>query len=161
MITQQVLEIPERAGTPSALRYALIPAHGTGIALATAVWMLDDGHGGARARVLAAGEPLPYGAQPLILAETTVYGASCVEGLLAHWGPLPRPWLVWVADAPTRPVPDARYLIRALGDRLAGVAHVPYLPVLRTVRGPEEAFAYKDVQAAAQELLRTMEGHRR
>ncbi|MFD4371091.1 hypothetical protein [Streptomyces sp. NPDC058486] len=160
MITQQAPTIPESGSEPDALRYALIPVNGPGIAVATAVWMLDDGQRGTRARILAAGEPLPYGAQPVILAETTVYGASCVEGLLMHWGPLPKPWLVWIADAPARPVPDARYLVRALMDRLAGVARVPYLPVLRTVRGPEDAFAYKDVQAAAEELRRTLEGNR-
>lgn len=161
MITQQAPTIPESGSAPDALRYALIPVNGPGIAAATAVWMLDEGRDGTRARILAVGEPLPYGAQPVILAETTVYGASCVEGLLMHWGPLPKPWLVWIADAPVRPVPDARYLIRGLTERLAGVVLVPYLPVLRTVRGPEDAFEYKDVRVAAEELRRAMEGNRR
>lgn len=141
-----------------ALRYALIPAHGYGIAVATVARMLDGDGSGMRARVLAPTEPIPYGAQPVLLAETTVYGAACVEEMLLRWGPLPRPWLVLVSDAPARPVADARYLVRALEGRLAGVARVPYLPVLRTVRGPGEALEHKDVQAAAERLRRTMEG---
>ncbi|MFF7504174.1 hypothetical protein ACFZBM_32820 [Streptomyces lavendulae] len=145
-------------GSLAALRYALLPVHGTGIAVATVARMLDGDAKGMRARVLAPGESLPYGAQPVLLAETTVYGAHCVETLLQRWGPLPKPWLVWVADAPVRPVPDARYLVRALEGRLAGVARVPYLPVLRAVKGPDEALEHKDVQAAAEKLRRTMEG---
>ncbi|WP_158939369.1 hypothetical protein [Streptomyces sp. NRRL S-87] len=118
--------------------------------------MLDAGR--AQARILAPGESLPYGAQPVLLAETTVYGATCVEGMLRQWGPLPKPWLVLVADAPTRPVAEARYLVRALQARLAGVATVPYLPMLRAVRDPEQAMEHKDVLAAAEKLRRTLEG---
>jgi hypothetical protein len=65
---------------------------------------------------------------------------------------------VLVADAPARPVQDARFLVRALEGRLAGVARVPYLPVLRAVKGPDEALEYKDVQTAAEKLRRTIEG---
>ncbi|MFF5338497.1 hypothetical protein [Streptomyces sp. NPDC013181] len=145
--------------TASELRYALIPVHGTGIAVATAAWLLDDGAGGRRARVLRAQEPLPFGAQPVLLADTTVYGLSGVEEMLRRWGDLPRPWLVLVADAPARPAADARYLVRALGNRLAGVATMPYLPVLRAVKGPAEALEYEDVQAAGRKLRRAMEGN--
>ncbi len=159
MITQQMPSFLERHRSAPAPRYALIPAHGTGIAVATAAWLLDEGQGGARARVLGEREPLPRGAQPVILTETTVYGASRVEDMLMKWGPRPKPWLVWIADAPARPVPDARYLVRALQSRLAGVAVMPYLPVLRTVRGPEEAAAYKHVLAVGERLRRTMEGN--
>lgn len=160
MITQSVTSTP--AGGPGiALRYALIPAHGHGIAVATVAQMLDDEAGGERARIMAPSEAIPYGAEPVLLAESTVYGMTCVEQLLLRWGPLPKPWLVLVSDAPARPVPDARYLLRALGGRLAGVARVPYLPVLRAVRGPDEALEHKDVLAAAEKLRRTMEGNRR
>lgn len=157
MITQSKASTP--AGGPGiALQYALIPVHGYGIAVATVTRMLDDDADGARARVMAPSESIPYGAQPVLLAESTVYGVTCVEELLLRWGPLPKPWLVLVADAPTRPVADARYLVRALEGRLAGVARVPYLPVLRAVKGPDEALEHKDVMAAAQKLRRTMEG---
>ena len=53
---------------------------------------------------------------------------------------------------------EARYLVRALEGRLAGVARVPYLPVLRAVKGPEEALEYKDVRSVAEKLRRTVEG---
>ncbi|WP_405529047.1 hypothetical protein OG592_14005 [Streptomyces avidinii] len=126
--------------------------------MATVARMLDDDADGARARVLAPAEPVPYGAQPVLLAESTVYGMTCVEELLLQWGPMPKPWLVLVSDAPAPPVPDARYLLRALGGRLAGVARVPYLPVLRAVRTADEALEHKNVLAAAGRLRRTMEG---
>ncbi|MYX18391.1 hypothetical protein GTY67_34140 [Streptomyces sp. SID8374] len=120
--------------------------------------MLDDGADGARARILAPGEQVPYGVAPVLVADTTLYAAVRVQETLLRWGPLPRPWLVLVADAPPRAVQDARYVLRALESRLAGVARVPYLPVLRAVKGAEEALEYKDVQVAAQKLRRTMEG---
>ncbi|MFI9186842.1 hypothetical protein ACIGXG_32005 [Streptomyces goshikiensis] len=132
--------------------------------MATIARMLDGGDAegaGARARVLAPTEPIPYGAQPVLLAETTVYGVRCVEELLLRWGPLPKPWLVLVSDAPARPVADARYLVRALEGRLVGVVTVPYLPVLRAVKDPDEALEFKDVLAAAEKLRRAMEGNRR
>ncbi|WP_374987229.1 hypothetical protein, partial [Streptomyces fradiae] len=99
--------------------------------MATVAAMLGDGDG--RARVLAPGEVLPYGAAPVLVSDTTLYGATRLEQTLLRWGPLPRPWLVLVSDAPARPVQDARFLVRALEGRLAGVARVPYLPVLRAV----------------------------
>ncbi|UUY52305.1 hypothetical protein NRK68_34055 (plasmid) [Streptomyces yangpuensis] len=120
--------------------------------------MLDDDGDGAQARVVMPAEPIPYGAQPVLLTESTVYGVTCVEELLLRWGPLPKPWLVLISDAPTRPVADARFVVRALEGRLAGVARIPYLPVLRAVKGPDEAMEHKDVQAAAAKLRRTMEG---
>ncbi|MGW3100019.1 hypothetical protein ACWDCC_42015 [Streptomyces sp. NPDC001102] len=140
------------------LRYALIPAHGYGIAVATVARMLDpDGVG--LARVVQPSETIPYQAKPVLLAETTVYGAVCVENMLRQWPTgIPRPWLVLVADAPARPVAAARYRFRALGSRVLGTAHVPYLPVLRTVEGPDEALEYKDVKVAAEKLRRQMEG---
>ncbi|MEW2498212.1 hypothetical protein AB0942_32450 [Streptomyces nodosus] len=132
--------------------------NGFGIAVATVAAMLDDDAGGARARVLGYGEHIPYGAAPVLIADTTLYGVNMLEQTLLRWGSLPRPWLVWVADAPTRPVQDARFLVRALEGRLAGVARLPYLPVLRAVKGPDEALEYKDVRSAAEKLRRTIEG---
>jgi Flp pilus assembly protein CpaB len=135
-----------------------MPVDGTGIAVATVAAMLDGGNGGQQARVLAPGEVLPYGAAPVLVTDTTLHGVTRLEQALLRWGPLPKPWLVWVADAPARPVQDARFLVRALEGRLAGVARLPYLPVLRAVRGPDEALEYKDVQTAAAKLRRTIEG---
>lgn len=144
---------------PVALRYALMPVdNGFGIAVMTVAAMLDNDAGGARARVLAYGESLAFGAAPVLVADTTLYSAKLLEATLLRWGALPRPWLVWVPDAPTRPVQDARFLVRALEGRLAGVAKLPYLPVLRAVKGPDEALEYKDVRTAAEKLRRTLEG---
>ncbi|MFE7212486.1 hypothetical protein ACFU93_21330 [Streptomyces sp. NPDC057611] len=157
MFTHSEAPIPQ-AATPVALRFALIPVHGYGIAVATVARMLDP-EGTGTARMLHPQEPIPYGARPVLLAETTVYGAVCVEHMLRNWtSSLPRPWLVLISDAPARPVPAARYRFRALQARLAGTATVPYLPVLRAVEGADEALEHKDVMAAAQKLRQTMEG---
>ncbi|MEU6059085.1 hypothetical protein [Streptomyces sp. NPDC047097] len=144
-------------GTAIAMRYALIPVDGTGITVATVERMLDGGDG-ATARILAPGGHLPYGVEPVLLTTTTVYGMTRVEQALRSWGPRPRPWLVLAADAPVRPVAGVRYLARALEQRLAGVVHLPYLAVLREVRGPAEALEHKDVIAAAEQLRRTIKG---
>jgi hypothetical protein len=125
LTSQPVIPTP-RVIAPVALRYALMPVDGNGIQVATVAAMLDDGAGGARARVLPPGETLPYGVVPVLLTDTTVHGV--------------------------------RFLLRALEGRLAGVARVPYLPVLRTVKGPDEALTYRDVQRAAAKLRRTIEG---
>jgi hypothetical protein len=156
VITHPVTSRPG-GGAPVVLRYALIPVHGYGIAEATVARMLDP-EGLGTARLLAPGEPIPYGSQPVLLAQTTVWGATKVEELLRAWGSLPKPRLVLISDAPARPVTAARYRFRALEGRLAGTATVPYLPVLRAVEGAEEALQHKDVQTAAGKLRRMMEG---
>lgn len=138
--------------------YALIPVHATGIAAATVCRMLDPG-GADTARVLGAGAPIPVGTHPVLISDTSVYGAMCVESMLRGWHPqVPRPWLVLVADAPAPPAPAARYRIRALQGRVLGVAQLPYLPTLRMVEGPEAALEHHDVKTAAAKLRRTMEG---
>lgn len=138
-------------------RYVLIPVHGYGIAVATVARMLDPAGTGTTARTLHPNEPIPYGAQPVLLAETTVYGAVCVEHMLRQWS-APRPWLVLVSDAPVRPAAAARFRFRALQGRVAGTAVVPYLPSLRAVEGADDAMKYKDVTTAAKKLRRQMEG---
>ncbi|MBW1603520.1 hypothetical protein JJV70_15690 [Streptomyces sp. JJ66] len=151
--------VPHGAGLGP--RYVLIPVHGYGIAVATVARMLDV-EGNGVARVLAPNEAIPYGAQPVLLAETTVYGAVCVERLLQAWGSAvhrpPKPWLVLVSDAPARPAAPARYRFRALHERVVGVARIPYLPSLRTVEDAEAALEHKDVQIAAAKLRRQLEG---
>ena len=145
------------AGAP---KYALIPVHGYDITVATVARMLDDEGGtGTMARTLHSGEPVPLGAQPVLVASSTVYGAVCVEHMLRAWHiGVPRPWLVLVADAPAPPPAPARYRLRALQSRLLGIARVPYLPVLRTVEGPEQAISYQDVIRAAAKLRRQLQG---
>ncbi|MFJ1804432.1 hypothetical protein [Streptomyces sp. NPDC088180] len=149
--------------TGEGLRYALIAAHGCHVAMLAVEVMLDHdpdhATGSGAARFLPAGAPLPMGAQPVIVADSTVYGTARVEQLLRIWpAELPRPYLVTVDDAPSGPPPDARYRIRALGARLAGAARVPYLPVLRTVSDPADAIDHQDVSAAAAKLRRHIEG---
>ncbi|MFC7872012.1 hypothetical protein ACFUS2_12800 [[Kitasatospora] papulosa] len=140
------------------MKYAVIPVNGFGIAVATAVRMLDPDDQGA-ARVLPTGEQIPYGASPVLIVDSTVYGLVCVEQMLRGWhASLPRPWLVLVSDAPAPPVTAARYRTRALGSRLAGTVRIPYLPCLRTVESAEEALTHKDVQTAAARLRREIEG---
>ncbi|WP_327332924.1 hypothetical protein [Streptomyces anulatus] len=156
MTTQPLTTTPVNAERV-VLRYALMPVDGNGIAVATVSRMLDDGANGARARILAPGEQVPYGVAPVLVADTTLYAATRVQDTLLRWGQMPRPWLVLVSDAPVRPVADARFLIRGLGSRLAGVARVPYLPVLRAVSGADEALEHKDVRAAADRLRAAME----
>ncbi|APY87576.1 hypothetical protein DCW30_22030 [Streptomyces alfalfae] len=121
--------------------------------------MLDaDEQWGQVARSLRPGEAIPLGALPVLVADTTVYGTLRVEQMLQAWDArLPKPWLVWTADAPMRPAPDARLRIRALQGRLAGVSPVPYLPVLRTVERPDQALEHRSVQAAAAKLRASLE----
>lgn len=158
MITHQVT--PDTRSSPATgLRYALLPVHGYGIAVATVARMLDRDGTGVTARILQPNEAVPQGAEPVLLAESTVYGAVCVEKMLRSWHPqVPRPWLVLVADAPARPARAARYRFRALGARLAGTALVPYMPSLRAVEGPETALQFNDVKKAADALRRHIEG---
>ncbi|MEV4000514.1 hypothetical protein AB0K62_33395 [Streptomyces halstedii] len=143
--------------TVHGLRYVLIAAHGCDVAMLTVEAMLDQDGAGA-ARYLPAGAPLPMGALPVIVADSTVYGMVRVEQLLQIWpADLPRPYLITVADAPAGPPPAARCRIRALGGRLAGAAQAPYLPVLRTVGDPSESMDHQDVVAAAAKLRRHLE----
>lgn len=157
MTTHPVM--PPGGHTPLGPTYALIPVHGPAIVTAIIARMLDtDGHGGT-ARMLQAGEPVPMGARPVLIADTTVYAAVCLERMLRVWDfRIPRPWLVLAADVPAPPAPAARYRIRALQARLAGIARLPYLPSLRIAEGPEAAMEHKDVQKAAAVLRRQLEG---
>lgn len=141
-------------GTP-ALKYALVALQDDGLIVGTVAHMLDPQ--GRSARILARGEGVPLGAMPVLVADTSVYGAVCVELMMRQWDArVPKPWLVWTADAPMAPPPGARYRIRALSSRLAGVSRLPYLPVLRTVATPQEALHDTAVQAAAVKLRRSM-----
>lgn len=141
-------------------RWELIAVHGGyDISTATVARMLDENGDGRAARILHSGQPVSFGSQPVIVAPTTAFAALSVEHLVRSWhAGVPRPWLVLVADVPAPEAPAARFRLRALESRLAGVARVPYLPVLRAVEGPEEALRHKDVKAAAEKLRRQLEG---
>lgn len=139
-------------------RYALVPVHGYDIVAATVLFMIDDGQGGT-AVASGMGYEIPFGAQPVLVAPSTVYAMAGVAHALRTWpAQTPRPWLVLVADVPAAPAPAARFRIRSLRGRLAGVVHVPYLPVLRAAEGPEEAMKDKSVRRAAENLRRELRG---
>lgn len=141
--------------------FGLMPVHGYDITTAVVLRMLDGENGrGLRARGLLPGEPVPFGVRPVLLAPSTVFGAALVETIVRSWptGSVPRPWLIVAADVPARPAPAARYRLRALSGRLAGIAHVPYLPALRAVERPEDAFDDKAVRRAAARLRAQLEG---
>jgi hypothetical protein len=143
MTTNQVSEVSVHT-PPAVLVYGVIPVHGHDIAVATVAKMLDG---------------VTYGAQPVLVAPSTVYATAMVERMLRDWPPrMPRPWLVVVADVPAAPAPAARYRLRALTSRLAGIAHLPYLPVLRAVETPEDAIKHTEVVRAAAKLCRQMGG---
>ncbi|MGW6877427.1 hypothetical protein [Streptomyces xanthophaeus] len=154
LVTPETERLPE-----GELRYALVGAHGCSLAMAVVPYLLANGNPDA-ARFLAVGEPLPMGVQPVVVADTTVYGAASVERLMRYWAPnLPRPWVVLTSEAPIPSPPAARYRIRALTARFAGTATLPYLPVLRTVEDPAQALDHEAVQAAAARLRRHLEGN--
>lgn len=143
-------------------RYAVLATPTLGGLEAPVVVCMLDPHRTGTARLLAPGEPIPYGAQPVLLCPTTVYGAICLEHAVRSWSPhIPRPWLVLVPDAPARPPLGVRYRITALKARLAGVATLPYLPALRTAETADAAMSDKKAQAAAQRLRRCLEGEDR
>ena len=145
--------------TELGLRYAVIAVHGPAIGVLTVARMLDGDGSGTTARVLQPREAVPYGAMPVLVADTTAYGSACVESMLRAWDPgMPRPWLVLMADAPVPPAPAARYRYRALKGRFAGISQVAYLPSLRNAEGADAALEHKDVKTAAAKLRRDLEG---
>ncbi|GHF27728.1 hypothetical protein GCM10018772_61660 [Streptomyces fumanus] len=75
-MTAQPVTTTPGTGTPVVFRYALMPVDGNGIAVPPVAAMLDNGAGGAQARVLAPGEVLPYGTVPVLVTDTTVYGVT-------------------------------------------------------------------------------------
>ncbi|MFE9387087.1 hypothetical protein ACFYMO_28260 [Streptomyces sp. NPDC007025] len=158
MIDHQTAPSTDYEQHAAGLRFALLPVRGESIAVATVACMLDDGSGVA-SRILAPEEQVPYGAQPVLVAETSVYAAIWAEQLLFSWPmQLPRPWLVLVADVPARAPAAVRFRVRALQQRVAGTAWIRYLPSLRSAEGPVDAMRNKDVQRAAAKLRRHMGG---
>lgn len=151
--------VPSIRSTEIGPKYAVVPVHGYDIVVSTVLLMLDQDSHGNRARAMGAGQQIPFGAEPVLVAPSTAYASACVEHLIRTW-PVncPRPWLVVVADVPAPPAAAARFRFRALQGRLAGIAHVPYLSVLRTVDSPHAALADKAVRRAAAGLRRQLEG---
>ncbi|MGK5631296.1 hypothetical protein [Streptomyces sp. URMC 123] len=129
-------------------RFAILGAHGGAGVSATAL-MLDPQRQG-RAVELPPGASLPADHAPVVVARSTAYGIRQVAHLLGHWHPdLGRPWLVVVRDAPLPLLPAVSCRLRALGSRVLGTVHVPYLAALRSAESPEEALHHRSVAKAA------------
>jgi hypothetical protein len=127
--------------------FAVLGAHG-GAGTSTVTLLLDPDRSGA-AIELAAGQQLPPHYTPVVVARSTAYGLHRTGELLERWHPgVPRPWLVIVRDAPIRPPLPVRYRTRALGARLLGTVHVPYLYRLRVVDTPADALSHRPVAKA-------------
>ncbi|WP_017541540.1 hypothetical protein [Nocardiopsis halophila] len=91
------------------------------------------------AHVLEAGQALPRGERPVIVAPSTAHDIGAAARMLGSWQlHLPLPVLLVAADAPV-PMPRiAAHRIRTLEKRVRAVVHLPYLPRLREVDDPLE-----------------------
>jgi hypothetical protein len=137
------------------LVFALFAAHGGCGASTVAVLLDPDGTG----RAVEIGPDNLVSSQwvPVVVARSTAYGTASACDLVTRWpAEIPPPWLVVVADAPVRPAQTARFYLRAMRDRVAGVAYVPYLARLRTVVSAAEALDDRAVQRAGEALLRRL-----
>ncbi|MFI9203741.1 hypothetical protein [Streptomyces sp. NPDC053048] len=132
-------------------RFAVLGAHG-GAGVSTTVALLDPQQQGLAVE-LPSGAPLPPDHVPVVVVRSTAYGMRQVSHLLGHWHPgLGRPWLVVVRDAPLPQLPMVTYRLRALGSRVLGTVHVPYLAALRNAETPAEALHHRSVVKAAAAL---------
>ncbi|MFC4517962.1 MULTISPECIES: hypothetical protein [Streptomyces] len=131
--------------------FAVLGAHG-GAGVTTTTAMLDPERQG-RAIELPPGTPMPPNHVPVLVARSTAYGVQRAAHLLGHWHPgLGRPWLVVVRDAPLPQLPTVSYRLRALGARVLGVVHVPYLAALRSADSPADVLPHRSVVKAAAAL---------
>lgn len=92
----------------------------------------------------------------VLVARSTAYGMAAAARRLTAWPSSTLPWLVVVADAPAPPPVAARFRVRALRPRTAGIAQVPYLFPLRAVDHAAEVLDATSVSRAAVQLLRAL-----
>jgi hypothetical protein len=153
---------PLDSDTPALQRsvWALFPAHG-GCGASTVAALLDLDSEGLAVEV-DPGDIVPVGWRPVVVARSTTYGCASSCDLISQWpAGLPPPWLVVMADAPTRPPQAARFYLRAIRDRTAGIATVPYLPRLRTVVSITEILDDRAVAKASRDLQLRLSAPRR
>ncbi|MFI2077680.1 hypothetical protein [Streptomyces triculaminicus] len=132
-------------------RFAVLGAHG-GAGVSTTTVMLDPQHH-RQAVELPPGTPLPPDHVAVVVARSTAYGVHRAAQMLGHWHPgLGRPWLVVIRDAPLPQLPTVSYRLRALGSRVLGTVHVPYLAALRSADAPVDALHHRSVTKAAAAL---------
>lgn len=152
---------PVHAATaPIEATFAVFPAHGG--CGATTVTALLDPEDAELAVEMRDGQVMPPGWTPVVVARSHAYGAASACELISRWPTgLPRPWLVVVPDAPMRPAAAARFYLRAVRDRAAGVVTVPYLYRLRTVVNIGDALTDRAVAHASRALLQTLRASQR
>jgi hypothetical protein len=129
---------------------AVLGAHG-GAGARTVTELLRIG--GLPAVLVQAGDHLPPGAVPALVARSTAPGLTAAADFLSQWHPdVPRPWLILVADVPAPPPPAVRYRIRVVRGMARGMVEVPFLWPLRAVDHVEEVATAKPVARAAARL---------
>ncbi len=131
----------ERAETVSGSgHFVLIRPHG-GSGASTLARLLDP-EGLGTAVEATAGNGIPQGFLPVVVARSTGSGVEAAAKMLADWfSPLPMPALVLIADAPLPEPRIVSYLLRGISEKVRSVVKMPYLFDLR------EAFEVPDVLA--------------
>lgn len=139
----------------SVSRWIVFPTHG-GCGAGTVVALLDPDRTG-RAVEAVADLRMPTDTVPVVVARSSAYGTASACEVISRWPTdLPDPWLVVVADAPARPPQTARFYLRAVRDRVSGIARVGYLPRLRTVVSVGEILDDPSVARASRALRRQL-----
>jgi hypothetical protein len=148
------------AVTPQPRRFAILAAHG-GAGASSVLGLLklayrDDGS--PNVVELAAGDPLPTSAEPVLVARGSAVGLGAAARVLATWHPaVVRPWLVVMADAPAKPPLPARYRLRVLSGQVRSVIALPFLWPLRAVDQVSDAASSRSVLRAARALRDALE----
>jgi hypothetical protein len=123
--------------------------------------MLDPAGDGCSLEIRT-GDTVAAAWTPVVVARSTAYGAASACELITQWPPeIARPWLVVVADAPTRPPTSARFYLRAVRNRTAGIARVPYLPALRAAVRIGQVLDDPSVSRAGHDLRLRLSGQAR
>jgi hypothetical protein len=131
--------------------FALFSAHG-GCGSSTVAALLDPAGEGLAVEI-GPGDVVTPRWTPVVVGRSTAYGAASACELISQWPEgVCTPWLVIVADAPVRPPQAARFYLRAVRGRVAGIAHVPYLHRLRSAVGVGEVLGDRAVARASRGL---------
>ena len=135
-----------------ALVFAVFGAHG-GCGASTVAALLDPDRIG-QAVEIGPDECVSSQWIPVVVTRSSAYGTASACDLVSQWpDEVTRPWLVVVPDAPVRPPQTARFYLRAMRSRTAGITCLPYLSQLRDVVSVTEILGDRAVQRAGQTLL--------
>lgn len=172
--TATATHTPVRPAAPSTVRTA--PVRVPAAAPPATGWLVAGSHGGAGASTVAAlldqaagpgvaleaagarrAQLLERPRRLLLVARPTAYGTARAAAALAALPPsAAKPLLVLVADSPLPDPPAARYRIRALRARVAGVARLGYLPAARALDDARDLAATPGGRRAADLLHRDL-----